>query len=463
MQAVHQGSTSVDAQIEVNDLSEVVTDAALWYVDTDTGFIYQRETEDGDDEDSPVFSDVWSNLGKIAPPGDGAVPGVVAGLTVTPVNVQLDDGTGIPGFEVGFTAASETDITGYEVQADARVWNLTTEVWDPASFGQPSVTFIGLGALATLAGAFIAGGEYDFRVRALDNEGFVSTWSSIVTATALPDAIAPGIPEDVQVVSGFKLLGVFWDRADDADFSFYQVRFYVTADGAGEAVFLRTKSSRVVIGGLLTEEHTVQVRSVDRSGNVATSSSDNTGLDYEANPDSGWSVAQTGTPALVGVAELAVTTLISDFITTGVLSADQIQGGTVTVGGTGAVGIIDVFEGATLIATLGPDGLVMVDPNNSDRAMWLKAGSIQFTDEYTGDVDTTTWTTAVTPDGINATAITFGTALGGANSVPNSGFELSDFVTLTTKVWTVTGDWATASSQVNLATGGNDLAMTSTA
>lgn len=46
------------------------------------------------------------------------------------------------------------------------------------------------------------------------------------------------------------------------------------------------------------------------------------------------------------------------------------------------------------------------------------------------------------------------------NQLTNSGFEMNPIATLQSKVWTVAADWGTATSAVNLATGGAALAMT---
>jgi len=46
------------------------------------------------------------------------------------------------------------------------------------------------------------------------------------------------------------------------------------------------------------------------------------------------------------------------------------------------------------------------------------------------------------------------------NGLVNSGFEMNPIATVLTKVWTAAADWATATSTVNLATGGTELTMT---
>ena len=94
--------------------------------------------------------------------------------------------------------------------------------------------------------------------------------------------------------------------------------------------------------------------------------------------------------------------------------------------------------------------------------MWLHSGSLRFSRAYNGTVDTTVWTTAVTPDGINAEAITFGSLNTGYNIIPNSSMELQAWSTAAdvTKTWTLTTDWDDATGGINLKVSTGDLSMT---
>jgi hypothetical protein len=57
---------------------------------------------------------------------------------------------------------------------------------------------------------------------------------------------------------------------------------------------------------------------------------------------------------------------------------------------------------------------------------------------------------AITPDGINATSINFGSAPGGHNLVLNSSFELSDFIAApSTFIFTDFNNWAAANRTVS--------------
>jgi hypothetical protein len=72
---------------------------------------------------------------------------------------------------------------------------------------------------------------------------------------------------------------------------------------------------------------------------------------------------------------------------------------------------------------------------------------------------------AITPQGINATAITFGAIGTGHNVVPNSGFEVvkdSTSPTITNYVWTINTEWNTSrvGSDTNVTTNAGDLQQT---
>ena len=72
---------------------------------------------------------------------------------------------------------------------------------------------------------------------------------------------------------------------------------------------------------------------------------------------------------------------------------------------------------------------------------------------------------AITPAGINASAINFGRLPGGMNLIKNSSFELAPFSSVipNTKNWTVAADWATGEAyNGNVTRGANALNVTGT-
>lgn len=450
MQGLSTGVTEVlSAVLTTDDLAEVVVDSRLWYLDTDTGTVYGRETLEGDD----VLTDSWTDLGHLIPPGDGVAPSQVTGLVVTPVSVEQTDGAFLPGYQVEWDAVPEGDVINYEVQYD-----LTGTTW-----ATPYVIHTGTDILSVLIANVLGATDYDFRVRALDVDSLAGPWSDTVTSTSLADTDAPSVPDSVAAASGFRSIGVTWSRAVEPDFAFFQVRYYDITDPDNFAL-IQVKASRIIITELDPAiTYGVQVRCIDRSHNVATSDADPTAVDYLTSPEAGWSVEVQATPSLIIPADLAVNSVIANFISTGELSADIITSGTLLLGNVGALTSLLVKDSlGNDMAEWTDDGLVITDPNDGTKALWLYGDSIKFSDEYTGDPGTTTWLTAIDSRGVNAAAILFGTETGGYNRVPNAGMELAAFpaTARTSKVWTITTDWDDATSTVNLNVSGSALEMT---
>ena len=137
--------------------------------------------------------------------------------------------------------------------------------------------------------------------------------------------------------------------------------------------------------------------------------------------------------------------------------ADQIKAGTLTLGsmdGFPDVLIVKDHEGDE-IGRWGSDGLLIVDPNDPLLAMRLKDGVLEFTEDFIPeDPDASTWTTAMSGAGISADAIKLGTAPGGHNRVPNSGFELAQFQTPLVRRWPVDQPFtATIGTDINVSKG----------
>ena len=448
-------------------------DPGLYYVDADSGVVYTREAIDGDADDDGS----WTSQGKLLPfVGDQQAPPSPTGLTVTAVDVVEDaDGSVLTGFQVQWTTASSVDdVIGYTLEIDAQTYDASENGgaggYVAATFATPIVRNFGVfdnpptEGPYLVRGEFIGGVPYDFRLATKDAEGYISDWSSTVTETALEDAIAPEVPTNPSATPGFKLVGLRWDKNEEADLWFYQVRYYATSEGVDEAELVRTPSNLIIIKDLTPDiEYTFEVRAVDRSGGVATDENDLTAIRYDEDDTVGWSEAVTATPTKIGAADVSFNSVLTNILASNEIDADTIATGTLTVGGTNnADGITLQDEFGNDLLTMNGDGVLVLDPNDSSRAVFLDAGTIKFTDAYTGDVDTTSWTSALTADGLNATAVTFGSVAGGANAVPNAGFELASFVVPTSSEYTGTADWSGATSTVNMDVSTSHLTMTST-
>jgi hypothetical protein len=368
----------------------------------------------------------------------------------------------------------EDDIIGYELEWQAGTYDTTTPelpVYEPPDFLSPQSLRVAKDQDFAVLQPVLGGRSYDVRIRGYDMEGLVGDWVYASEVVIVPDADAPAIPS-VDAVGGYKMLGANWGRNSEQDLSHYGVRFRPVGDLDWR--FIDTRSNHITISDLAPGDWEVQVRALDHSLNVQTSATDPTALGPEDTgyEEAGWSDVSTATVTLVGQADVVFDTVVADFMATGTLSADQIIGGSLKVGGTGFTEGLRIYDSlGRPIGAWGEWGWIVADPTSPGRAIWASPqGELKFTSTYDWDgtdpieqgIDTTVWTTAIGPDGINVGAIKFGSALGGSNRILNAGVELQAFptVAVSSKTWTVTADWDDATSTVNLDVSGADLKMT---
>ena len=152
--------------------------------------------------------------------------------------------------------------------------------------------------------------------------------------------------------------------------------------------------------------------------------------------------AQDMTVGQVTADQIAAGSVGAVHIVTDGLTADVIRGGVLILRATSdfVQGIRVEDAAGNLISSWGPTGLKITDPADAARYVLLQAGVLSFTTD-----DGATFPSAITPDGINASAINFGSAPGGHNLVLNSSFELADFVAAaSTLTFTDATKWALA-------------------
>jgi len=335
----------------------------------------------------------------------------------------------------------------------------------------------------------LGGTYYGVRVRAVDKSGNASAFSSIVGLTTARDTEAPDIPTGLSVNGGYRLIGATWQRNTEADLDRYEVR-YSPDDGLGAPepegwTILSVRSTTVIIPGLDAGSadgveppvtYHVEVRAIDRSNNVRTSSGDPTPVDASSNPDAGWSDPVTGEPSLLsGSSDIAYLSIFAEHIAATGLTADQITSGTLRVGGYAFSPdylIVIGPDGSTEIGRWDANGLVIVDPASvppspgsaSANAVRFLNGIMQFSATYNpfdpADVETV-WTTALDATGIRADVIRLGTAAGGHNAVPNSSFELASFSTALQTGWEAQNPWSTTiGTDVNMTKNTGNITLT---
>ena len=112
------------------------------------------------------------------------------------------------------------------------------------------------------------------------------------------------------------------------------------------------------------------------------------------------------------------------------------------------------------------NGLTLNDPDTYNTGTGVASKRVEIINGQIRLVSGDAITAALDGDGINASAITLGAMPGGANLIPNSSFELSDFSTLETITKSTTAElaaWVTIStiSEENVSATNNQFELTS--
>jgi len=381
---------------------------------------------------------------------DTTPPSVPQNLQVSSDTILQTDGTYMMSLRVSFTHPTESDYVGSYVQAtrqyiqvDENNPTTATPLWD-----QPVVGFFPSDqSQVVLSSGIRAATRYWVRAYSVDRVNNKSAFSDVVEHFTLGDMEAPPIPDGLVAVPGFKIVGLQWNPVQVSDIAFYEVRNRRSGT-SDDWVITQTRGSFMVVPDLdIGVAWDFQVRAVDTSFNVATSDSDprpqNAKLDLEA----GWSPVVTATPVAVGQggsADIAANTIIANHIAASAVTANKLGAG--------------VIEVNTTTDTSKPDGFRVLDGSGNVLSKWDENGMVIYdtaapTTRYllmtnagiklVTDGNPANAVVAITPDGIDASKITFGTSPGGHNLLKNSGFELNAFQTVnSTATWTDTSGTA---------------------
>jgi hypothetical protein len=177
------------------------------------------------------------------------------------------------------------------------------------------------------------------------------------------------------------------------------------------------------------------------------------------------------TPTAIPGNALVWDSAIIEDVFAGEIDADWIQTGTLSVGvGAGNADAIMVYnnEGELIGRWSGemsddpvprPIGIEVLHPDNPDYRLRIDDSSLRIYNDLSGVP-----IVSITPLGIDAASVTFGSARGGHNLVQNSSFEMGSFSVsaITPHIWTVSADWAATrlGSDTNLTTGASAITMT---
>jgi hypothetical protein len=381
---------------------------------------------------------------------DTTAPAAPTGLSLSSDVVLNSDGGSFVRLLVGLVQPSDTDLYGsyVEVTSQNDGADPPNPVWD-----RPFLVLIARnqtqGRIDDVQGVT----RFWARARAVDVLGNYSAFTSVVEYVTVGDTTAPPAPTAPTVNPGFRGFGAFWQGGDAPDLAFYELRWAQDSspppDG-GSWTTVQVKGTSAFVGGLEDLLYWVSVRGVDTSGNT-----------------SAWSTSTSVTPTLIGAADVSFNSVVTNILETNYIDATTIETGTLRIKDAAAFADgIEVYEsGGTLVGTWDWNGLKIKDPSNTARYVVLDGGQLKFTTD-----NGATFSSALTPDGLNATAITFGNAAGGHNLVSNSSFELAAFVAAgSTALFTDnsgTPGWKAANrttAPVNTTEGAADLQVTAMA
>lgn len=321
--------------------------------------------------------------------------------------------------------------------------------------------------------------------------GSVNPWPAYVPITAPEDVMAPpdsrhvthtwpeapGQPQNFIIAPGFKAIGAHWDSSAVPDLMFYEVRI-APDDGTGTAPAtdqwqkVQTRANTVWIDDLVIGQlYYLEVRSVDTTGNVVTSGIDPTPVNYLAAPEAGWTDWERAAPLAVGAGDVAFNSVLTNILASNQIDAGSIQTGLMRlqVADTSMADGVEVWSGdpaagGVRLAKWDETGLYIGDDAGGVPDDLSSATYVHLTDAGLSVYLNGVLQTAITPDGINASAITFGRLPGGHNLLLNSSFELADFAPApSTKVWDVAADWTgTEVAQVNRTNGAGAVTIAAT-
>lgn len=343
---------------------------------------------------------------------DTTAPSLPTGLTLSSDVAFNSDGSSFVRLLVGLTQPADADLFGsyVEVTSFNDGGDPPNPVWD-----RPHTLFIPKGETQARWDNVQGVTTFWGRARAADVLGNISSWTATVTHTTVGDASPPPIPNVPSLTAGYRGFGATWSGGDAVDLAYYELRFALATaapDGdPGAWTTIQVRGTAAFIGNLTiptdpTYSYWVEVRGVDLSGN-----------------ESAYSPAASVTPVLIGASDVAFNSVISNILASNEIDASTIRTGTLTITADGSFADgIAIFDGSgNTVGTWTPTGLKIIDPADPSRYIWLDSGQLKL-------VVGGSTLSAITPDGIDASQITFGKLSGGTNLVRNSSFELSGFV-----------------------------------
>lgn len=329
------------------------------------------------------------------------------------------------------------------------------ELTDVAVAGQPDFSdpqrgFIGIPETSVAFPGVLPLTTYYARARAFDVADNLSAYTDWTWTLTPADDVAPDAPLMLVAIPGFRALGCAWYAVPARDLDHYELQ-YAPEDLASPGDPNTAMWSILPVG--VTTVHQipnldpallwfVQARAVDTSGNA-----------------SAWTASVSGQPSLIGATDISAAKAVIDLILTGQLTADAITSGALTIQATGAISGLYIRDLAAPNKALGEwttAGLIIRDPaDRTRRFLLLTGGAIKLV----VDGVVANAVTAMTPDGIDASMVNFGAAIGGANLVKNPSFERAPYLTQSLATVTTQAQWTAAETAADNRTLGDSITV----
>lgn len=459
----------------------------------------------------------------ITPP---PVPVVKATKSVTVVQDDGSSYTAIE-ITVGYASPPSGLVDLAEVVIDATRWQVGSPPgpdWTRAQTRvRPSMDATGVIDTVVVLAPTTVGVPYQVRAAAIDIIGNRSAWSPVVLSVVGSDTEAPRQVTNIHLLSGMSTAGLRWDPVAASDFAYTEVQYRRKAFGgaiavppdpgpppvdglpaidpypAADWISVRVATTVLVISGLANGDGRdpkaveFRLRSVDLSGNTLNNLNvpdpdgsptyESVKVDDPTSDEKGWvTIDFLGAPlvanptAMAGNALLWNEAIIED-VFAGAINASWITSGALRVGNAPPVlsadtvgdPRIEVYDAdGNLVGRWSQDGIEVMDPANDDYKLIITDSGLTIWNDWTQKDalgNSLAWQSVrLTPAGIDAASITFGSMRGGHNLVLNSSFEMGNFSAASVKTsgWDLKADYdaGRVGADVNLTVGASTIAMT---
>lgn len=183
------------------------------------------------------------------------------GLTLANSLLLQSDGTRIPRIAVSWIAPADQHVlSGGLIRVEYKLTSASD--WSPAETMRGELTACFITAVAI-------GSGYDVRVRAENNIGVASQWTTALSITVAGDTSAPGAPQDLSAVAGTgRAVALAWTAPADADLSEFAVYRSTTGSSGTYVRIAEVSATRFVdVSVTLGQLYHYRVTAIDGSEN----------------------------------------------------------------------------------------------------------------------------------------------------------------------------------------------------